>query len=208
MRCRYNAVNFLRNVHARHPIARPLGRGIGCLLWIQHLIHIVPAIIYSISYCTGPFYNGTGLYLVDSPPWVIAVAFYMFVPATCLLIQEHHKSRTAICIVCKFKWYPVDIEFLGNLFILAWVTMMFNIALCLSLWPWLEWSYRQNAWSDFCKMILMKWLSWNNGEIMCFGKCRFKQELVCKFGMSETFFVVFEYANTYLVTYIVISCNT
>ena len=41
VRCRYNAVNFLTNIHKRHPIARPLGRGMGCLLWIQRLIHIL-----------------------------------------------------------------------------------------------------------------------------------------------------------------------
>ena len=42
VRCRYNAVNFLKNINKRHPIARPLGRGMGCLLWIQHLIDILP----------------------------------------------------------------------------------------------------------------------------------------------------------------------
>ena len=31
-RCRYSAVNFLQNPHNRHPIARPWGRGMGCLL--------------------------------------------------------------------------------------------------------------------------------------------------------------------------------
>ena len=36
--CHYNAVNFLTNTHKRHPIARPMG----CLLWIQHLIDILP----------------------------------------------------------------------------------------------------------------------------------------------------------------------
>ena len=41
VRCRYNAVNFLTNIHKRHPIARPLGRGMGCLLWIQHLLDIL-----------------------------------------------------------------------------------------------------------------------------------------------------------------------
>ena len=30
--CRYYAVNFLQNIHRRHPIARPWGRGMGCLL--------------------------------------------------------------------------------------------------------------------------------------------------------------------------------
>ena len=41
VRCRYNAVNCLTNIHERHPIARPLGRGMGYLLWIQHLIDIL-----------------------------------------------------------------------------------------------------------------------------------------------------------------------
>ena len=42
VQCRYKAVNFLTNIHKRYPIARPLGRGMGCLLWIQHLIDILP----------------------------------------------------------------------------------------------------------------------------------------------------------------------
>ena len=41
VRCCYNAVNFQKNIHKRHTIARPLGRGMGCLLWIQHLIDIM-----------------------------------------------------------------------------------------------------------------------------------------------------------------------
>ena len=47
MRCRYNAVNFLTNFHKRHPIARPLGRAMGCLLWIQHLFDILPEFLQS-----------------------------------------------------------------------------------------------------------------------------------------------------------------
>ena len=41
VRCRYNAVNFLQNTHNRHPIARPWGRDMGCLLWIQTLITVL-----------------------------------------------------------------------------------------------------------------------------------------------------------------------
>ena len=36
VRCRYSAVNFLKNIHERHPIAR-----YGCLLCIQHLTDIL-----------------------------------------------------------------------------------------------------------------------------------------------------------------------
>ena len=50
--CRYNAVNFLKDIHKRHPIARPLGRGIGvfrgsfiwlifCLISCYYLCNIV-----------------------------------------------------------------------------------------------------------------------------------------------------------------------
>ena len=42
VRYRYNAVNFFKNIHERHPIARPLGRGMGCLLLVQPLIDIMP----------------------------------------------------------------------------------------------------------------------------------------------------------------------
>ena len=32
--CHYNAANLLQNPHNRHPIARPWGRDMGCLLWV------------------------------------------------------------------------------------------------------------------------------------------------------------------------------
>ena len=41
VQCCYNVVNFLTNIHKRHPIPSPLGWGMGCLLWIQHLIDIL-----------------------------------------------------------------------------------------------------------------------------------------------------------------------
>ena len=40
--CHYGMVNFLTNIHKRHPIDRLLGWGMGCLLWIQHPIDILP----------------------------------------------------------------------------------------------------------------------------------------------------------------------
>ena len=29
--CCYKVVNFLKNIHKRHPISHPLGQGMGCL---------------------------------------------------------------------------------------------------------------------------------------------------------------------------------
>ena len=39
--CRLNAVNFINNIYKRNPIAHPLGRAMGCLLWIQPLLDIL-----------------------------------------------------------------------------------------------------------------------------------------------------------------------
>ena len=57
VQCCYNSVNFLTNIHKRHFIAYPLGRVLGCLLWIKHLIYDLPEFItYSISYCSTRLY--------------------------------------------------------------------------------------------------------------------------------------------------------
>ena len=42
VRCRYNAIIFLPAPHQRHPIARPLGQGMGWFLWFQYLVYIFP----------------------------------------------------------------------------------------------------------------------------------------------------------------------
>ena len=55
---------FSHKYSQRPPIARPLGRGMECLLWTQHLIDILPVIIYVICYNTGPRYNGTQTVIV------------------------------------------------------------------------------------------------------------------------------------------------
>ena len=62
VQCHYNAVNFLTNIHQRHPIARPSGRGMGVSFvgpapdWHSAW---VPTIIYAISHYSGPRYNGS-----------------------------------------------------------------------------------------------------------------------------------------------------
>ena len=64
MWCRYNAVNFIPNSCKRHPIARPLGWGMECLLWIQSNLYSAPApaVMYAIICYIGPHYKGTWLY--------------------------------------------------------------------------------------------------------------------------------------------------
>ena len=44
--CCYNTVNFLANIHKWHLIAHPTGWGMGCLLWVQPLINILPEFLY------------------------------------------------------------------------------------------------------------------------------------------------------------------
>ena len=39
----FKAVYFLQHPHKRHPIARPWGRGVGCLLWVHPLSMLCPS---------------------------------------------------------------------------------------------------------------------------------------------------------------------
>ena len=41
VRCRHNAVNFLINSHNTQNIARPWGRGMGCVLWVWSPIDVL-----------------------------------------------------------------------------------------------------------------------------------------------------------------------
>ena len=59
---RYNAVNFLTNIH-KNTHSLPVRTRYGVFLCIQHLNCVsVPVIIYVISYDFGPRYNGTQMY--------------------------------------------------------------------------------------------------------------------------------------------------
>ena len=40
-RCNYNAVNYLQNPHNGQPIASPWVPGLGCLLYVEGLIHVL-----------------------------------------------------------------------------------------------------------------------------------------------------------------------
>ena len=60
-------VNFLPNPHNRHPIARPSGARYGVSfvsLNFDSYSASVNAVLYEISCCIGPCYNGTWLYFV------------------------------------------------------------------------------------------------------------------------------------------------
>ena len=98
--CSYNAVNFLQNHHKRHPIVRPLERGMGCLLCIQTLYSAsVRAVIYAISCYIGPHYNGTRLcFYIRELVWYVLLRygylyacglwdFFLFIFMQCLINQ-------------------------------------------------------------------------------------------------------------------------
>ena len=59
----YSTVNFQLNPHKIHPIACPLGWGMGCNLWFNTDLYFgsFNAVLYEISCYIGLRYNGTGL---------------------------------------------------------------------------------------------------------------------------------------------------
>ena len=47
----YNTINFCWSTHKRHSIARPKGRGMGCLLWVQRATYCVDlSLLSSMKY--------------------------------------------------------------------------------------------------------------------------------------------------------------
>ena len=85
-------VNFLTNIH---PIACLLGRDMGCLLWNQHMIDILPqlCITYVISYNDRLHYNSTRLYLL---PIFQLSRFYDILKK--LFFWDKHGTVTTQCI--------------------------------------------------------------------------------------------------------------
>ena len=62
VRCRYNAVDFLQNLHKRHPTARLLGRDTGFFCGFKFLFifyFTATAMMFSISYYIALRYNDT-----------------------------------------------------------------------------------------------------------------------------------------------------
>ena len=49
VQCHYNVVNIIKNIRQRHPIACPLWQAMGCHLWIQLLIGILPQFLQYVQ---------------------------------------------------------------------------------------------------------------------------------------------------------------
>ena len=74
---------FSKNIHERHPIARPLGRGMGCLLLVQPMLDNLPQFLqWYIQY-------------VDMLDRVITALDY--IPA---------RSASCAMLSCGYKWDP------------------------------------------------------------------------------------------------------
>ena len=75
--CHYNAVNFQQNPHKSHPIACPLGLGMGCNFWYDTDSNSASAnaVLYEISCYIGLCYNGI---LFDCKMLLLAVVFRMY----------------------------------------------------------------------------------------------------------------------------------
>ena len=90
----YNAVplqhsQFLQDPYKRHPIARPWGWGMGCLLWVQSLIYVLLLSLQCciISWHIGLRYNGTLLYFYVRYYVSIFIRFFL----------THSKIKTHWC---------------------------------------------------------------------------------------------------------------
>ena len=118
-RC-YNTVIFSKNPHIIHPISRPLGRAMGCLLWVQILIYDMPQLLqwcmkYHVNY--GPRYSGTwvqcqaGMFLAILADRSVIRPVWNYIPLTlarCSHIQNFRVFffETVLIISATFRIGP------------------------------------------------------------------------------------------------------
>ena len=92
--CRYNVVNFIQNLHKRHPIARPLGPDMVCLFLCSNSDLYAASVTQShtvmsaISCNLGLRYNGTQLYHVKRK--CLAICWHCD-------IGPHHWTSSEVC---------------------------------------------------------------------------------------------------------------
>ena len=116
VRCRYNAVNFHQNHHKTRPIAHPLGRDMGCILWVQTYIHILP----------------------QSPQ--LCVQYHVILDGVITAFDCSLYIILAICTaynICNMLWYALFIGNLGKEIISIWLHYILIFFHCLLLLLWL-----------------------------------------------------------------------
>ena len=73
----YNMMNFLKNLHNRHPIARPWGWGMECLLWVRSLIYTMSQWLqYFKSHNIQDSVITNGTRLCSREVWLNPLSFY------------------------------------------------------------------------------------------------------------------------------------
>ena len=100
MRCHYNTIKFLQNIHKRHPIPCLLEWGMGCLLWGDRVTEwysvSVPAMICAIS-CFIGLCSGLALDILKMESWM-----HMGRTAIIIIKDIIHILRPSakICVLC------------------------------------------------------------------------------------------------------------
>ena len=105
---------FIKNIRKMHPIDRPSGRGMGCLLWIMHLIDSLPQFPQLfMQYLTILDHVITGLYRDQKPVRNISACQQWFYSAKCLWLGKNKQTF----VRDHNKWF---IGFIRIKIILAW----------------------------------------------------------------------------------------
>ena len=142
MQCRYNVVNFLTNIHKRHPIPRPVRARYG-VSFVDPAsdCYCVPVsvVIYVLSYNIGPRYNGTALYNI---PFI----------AICRIRYLLHNILKVLCDVF-YDYFTIKL-------VTGYFTIWYKYDLSLRAW--------ENTWVDISLVAPQNVNTKAIGESCCF----------------------------------------
>ena len=135
----WNMVDIFKNTHNRHPIARPWGRDMGCLLWVQsgwcsHFREYEWCLLWHGQYF--PKYSQRTPHSSPGELWVSFVSFKPGVCSTSVIVMLHS-------ILCNILPHYVSIglylEFYTkffNAFIIIWFGFMDSLYPICKTYGW------------------------------------------------------------------------
>ena len=104
-------VNFLQNMHNRHPIACPYGQAMGCLVWLQSLTYVTSLGLSSSMQCCVILEHVIMLYQQQMSITSTIQSnqiFRKFSPKIIAINLPHFAVVSEMwCVFCEFKIWPM-----------------------------------------------------------------------------------------------------
>ena len=126
--CHYNVIQFFQNPHSRHSIAHPLGRGMGCPLWVQTLFYIPPQ-----SLCLRLKYHAIPVGIIRHSTVFICLIYRLNWDQDLRVVLTCTDRHTSLSSLHTF-WHPTGVRPSATVMVSRiWHTLSYEIQSCAEI---------------------------------------------------------------------------